>query len=171
MRRNKPVCMSRPCRTRAVQARKKPRLAGLTSQCERRENRRHAHSVAVPCSCEMPLVVRAVPAYRMRMGVKKPALGGLVIARSAGRLLLPQLRQCVLQRLDEALDILRRHLNPGGGDWQTRRSLSCVLQANQWLPILGASPDAGELEAGCWLHIGPGIMKKPARCGLVEGSV
>lgn len=58
-------------------------------------------------------------------------------------LLAAQLGQLVLQRLDQPLNVLGRHLDSGSGDGQAGRCLGRVLQA---LPVRDARADAGELE-------------------------
>lgn len=61
-------------------------------------------------------------------------------------LLAPKLCQRVLKRLDQALRILRRHLNPVGRDARTVRVLGSVLQADERLAVHDAGANAGELE-------------------------
>lgn len=69
------------------------------------------------------------------------------VAAAARRgLLAPKLGQRVLKRLDQALHILGRHLNPVGRDTRALRVLGRVLQADERLAVHDAGADAGELE-------------------------
>lgn len=87
---------------------------------------------------------------------KSPVARGLCwgraarLADSAGVawLLAAQLGQRVLQRLDEPLNVLWRHLNPGRGDGQASRCLGRVLEPDERLAAHDARADAGELEDG-----------------------
>lgn len=85
---------------------------------------------------------------------KSPVARGLCWGRSAqladgagmAWLLAAQLGQCLLQRLDEPLNVLGRHLDPGRGDGQAGRCLGRVLEPDERLAALNARANAGELE-------------------------
>lgn len=95
--------------------------------------------------------------------------GRLNRPRAPGRaglaLLATQFAQRVLQRLDQPLYVLGRHLNPGGRDRQAGRCLGRVLESDERLAALDASANAGELEQGCRSHGAIVAWKKPARGG------
>lgn len=74
---------------------------------------------------------------------KKPPEGDLGGRRG---LLAPKLGQRVLKRLDQALRILRRHLDPVGRDMRAIRVFGRVLHADERLAVHDAGADAGELE-------------------------
>lgn len=82
----------------------------------------------------------------------KAATRGVVSQGGAPWLLAAQLGKRVLQRLDQPLHILRRHIDPSRGHRQTCRCLGRVLDADERLAAHNACADAGELKEGRGSH-------------------
>lgn len=73
-----------------------------------------------------------------------------------------------MKRVDQALHILRRHLDPFGRDKRALRALGRVLQADESLAVHDAGADAGELEGEGRGHADMVAQKrKPPESGLV----
>ena len=82
-------------------------------------------------------------------------------------LLAAQVGQRGLQHLDQLLNVLGWHLNPGRRNGQACGCFGCVLDTYERLAGLDASANAGELEQGCRSHTPIVHEKSPHKAGFV----